>query len=111
MPDPTETRKVLVETFDQPANRLALPPSAERRDTTSREPGCKKGRPHRTAGRVPTVPATLTNIVATGDETWSEPLATGAAFPTDLVIGRLPSTVDENRNQAGAGSPRTNWFT
>ena len=37
MPDPTETHEVLVETFDQPANRLALPPSAERRDTTSRE--------------------------------------------------------------------------
>ena len=63
MPNPTETHEVLVEAFDQLANRLALPPSAERRDTTSRELGCKKGRPHRTAGRVPTVPATLTNIV------------------------------------------------
>ena len=29
MPDPTETHEVLVETFDQPAKRLALPPSAE----------------------------------------------------------------------------------
>ena len=57
MPDPTETHEVLVETFDQPANRLALPPSAGRRDTTSRELGYKKGRPHRTVERVPTVSA------------------------------------------------------
>ena len=37
-----------------------------------------------------------------GDEIASKSLATGSCFPTNLVILPGGSTVDENRNRAGA---------
>ena len=46
-----------------------------------------------------------------GDEIASKLLATGCCFPTNLVILPGGSTVDENRNRAGVGIPRTNGFT
>ena len=46
-----------------------------------------------------------------GDEIASKSLATGSCFPTNLVILPGGSTVDENRNRAGVGIPRTNGFT
>ena len=45
------------------------------------------------------------------NEIRSKWLATGSRFATNIGISKPRATVDENRNPAGVGVPRTNGFT
>ena len=86
--------------------------AADHRDTSSRELGTKKGRCDQPPNHAPAVTRRLNETRrCRATESSQIRLATGAGFPTILVIGRWPSTVDENRDRRGGRSPRTNGFT